>query len=228
MGNTFQDTIRRPASILELGGQRPPSDPMHSWFGKVSFCEPGEGWPMQDGVPMEALAQINVASLLFTPPELEDVEFIAIFINSKELPYEQPNGVNWALRAYKDISKLVPLEQRHTETAIKSFPMFARSVTEDFPSWEDCVESIPDEFEENYDEKFPTSEGFKIGGWPFLVQSEIYWAPHNKHPASPRYVFQIDSTDKGNWGWGDGGIGYFGRGTTEGHRDEWFLEWQCY
>ncbi len=44
----------------------------------------------------------------------------------------------------------------------------------------------------------------------------------------PEYVFQIDSTDKGHWAWGDGGVGYLFRGRAEGHRDEWTLTWQCY
>jgi hypothetical protein len=69
---------------------------------------------------------------------------------------------------------------------------------------------------------------FKLGGWPTLIQSEIFWAPWNRHPAAPEYVFQIDSTGKGNWSWGDGGVGYFGRGTAPGKTDEWALAWQCY
>lgn len=64
--------------------------------------------------------------------------------------------------------------------------------------------------------------------WHTLIQSEIYWAPYNQHPAKPEYIFQIDSTEKGNWMWGDNGVGYFGRGTKEGHEDEWTIEWQCY
>ena len=46
--------------------------------------------------------------------------------------------------------------------------------------------------------------------------------------ANPKYVFQIDTTGKGNWMWGDNGIGYFGKGTVECTKDDWFLEWQCY
>ncbi|MHC4974852.1 MAG: DUF1963 domain-containing protein, partial [Planctomycetota bacterium] len=75
---------------------------------------------------------------------------------------------------------------------------------------------------------FENTPGFKLGGWPTLIQSEIFWAPWNRHPAAPEYVFQIDSTAKGNWSWGDGGVGYFGRGTAPGKTDEWALAWQCY
>ena len=68
--------------------------------------------------------------------------------------------------------------------------------------------------------------GLKLGGWPTLIQSEIFWAPWNRHPASPEYVFQIDSDEKAQWAWGDAGVGYFGRGTAPGRRDEWALSWQ--
>jgi uncharacterized protein YwqG len=40
-------------------------------------------------------------------------------------------------------------------------------------------------------------------------------------------VFQIDTTEKGNWQWGDAGVGYFGRRTAAGHEDEWAISWQC-
>ena len=60
------------------------------------------------------------------------------------------------------------------------------------------------------------------------IQSEISWAPWQQHPISPEYVFQIDTSAKANWMWGDNGVGYFGRGTVTGRQDEWALEWQCY
>ncbi|HEX8776147.1 MAG TPA: hypothetical protein VF735_21435, partial [Pyrinomonadaceae bacterium] len=64
-------------------------------------------------------------------------------------------------------------------------------------------------------------------GWPTLIQSEIYWAPWNKHPANPEYVFQINSEEKANWRWGDAGVGHFGRGTGVA-KNQWALSWQCY
>jgi uncharacterized protein YwqG len=104
--------------------------------------------------------------------------------------------------------------------------MRAQVVEVDYPEYEDVPEEIPLEIEETYIDDFENASGFKLGGWPTLIQSEIFWAPFNRHPANPEFVFQIDSTAKGNWSWGDRGVGYFGRGTTEGHRDEWTLAWQ--
>lgn len=42
--------------------------------------------------------------------------------------------------------------------------------------------------------------GTTLGGWPTLIQSEVFWGPSNEYPASPEHVFQIDSTEKGMTG----------------------------
>lgn len=105
---------------------------------------------------------------------------------------------------------------------------YARLIDEDYPKWEDVNVDLDEDVAEAYYDHFENVGGLKLGGWPTLVQSEIFWAPWNKHPASPEYVFQIDTTEKGNWMWGDNGVGYFGRGTSRGHENEWACEWQCY
>ncbi len=224
----FSEQIKRKAIIFDIGGFRPPEDPLHSWFGKVSFCVQDEEWPLQNGDPMHALAQINICQLPFRTPGLEDIDFIAIFVGPHELPIDAPNGQNWVIRVYKDISKLVSLKQVNTSSYIKSFPMNYRVIDDDYPCWEDVAFSCPEEISDDYYDLFDNSHGFKLGGWPSLIQSEIYWAPWNKHETEPKYVFQIDTTEKGNWMWGDNGIGYFGRGTAKKKKEEWALEWQCY
>jgi hypothetical protein len=105
--------------------------------------------------------------------------------------------------------------------------LWPRVVEEDFPCWEDVDVELPEHIMDNFVDLFPNTPGFKLGGWPTLIQSEIYWAPWKRHPAAPQYVFQIDSDEKARWSWGDRGIGYFGRGTIPGREDEWTLEWQC-
>lgn len=223
MDNTieeFKRKIKRKAIVLDIGGFRPPEDSMYSWFGKVAYCTEDESWPTQNGEPMYALAQINVTHLPYRPKGLEDIDFIAIFIDSNELPTDASNGDNWLLRAYKDISKLIPMEQADTDSHIKPFPMNPREVEEDYPCWEDLPVGCPEEIDDDYYDLCENTYGFKLGGWPSLVQSEIYWAPWNKHEAVPEYIFQIDSSEKGNWMWADNGVGYFGRGTAKGKEDE--------
>lgn len=226
----FRSSIRRRAISLEIGGFRPPENPTESWFGQVGFALPGESWPCSNGNPMHALCQINLNNLPFRPARLDDLEFITVFIGRNDFPIDgvNANGTNWCLRAYPRISDLVPLRTIQTNSSIKPFTMRPKVVEEDYPCWEDVPSQPPSEADDHYYDLFQNVSGFKLGGWPTLIQSEIYWAPWQKHPISPEYVFQIDSTEKGNWMWGDHGVGYFGRGTVEGRLDEWAFEWQCY
>jgi uncharacterized protein YwqG len=216
---------------MEIGGFRPPEGPGGSWFGRVNLALPGEGWPASDGVPLHALAQIDLTQLPFRPPRLDDVAMITVFI-SDDLPSDdEPNGEGWCLRAYRDLAALVPLEPVDTGSKTKPFPMRPQVIDEDYPNWEDVPIELPEDVRERYYDLFQTAEGLKLGGWPFLVQHEVHWGGggHGEvHPSRPEYVFQIDSTEKGCWAWGDSGVGYFGRGTGAGHTDEWTLSWQCY
>jgi hypothetical protein len=217
--------LRRRAILLEIGGFRPPESSAASWFGRVNVSLPNETWPTTDGQPMLPLAQINLTELPFRPPRLDDIELITIFITRDELPFHAPNGEDWCLRAYQRLGDLVPIVDAPPVSDINPLPMRPTIVEEDLPCWDDISEFDIDY--DDYEVKFNNTNGFKLGGWPTLIQSEIYWAPWNKHPASPEYVFQIDSVPKANWAWGDQGVGYFGRGTLAGHTDEWVFEWQC-
>lgn len=115
-----------------------------------------------------------------------------------------------------------------TKNELNSFLLTPEIIEEDYPCWEDVEIDVPEEIENDYYDYFTTLDGLKLGGWPRLIQSEIYWVPYNAHPAMPRFVFQIDSSEKGGWQWGDQGVGYFGRGSAPGHEDEWALSWQCF
>jgi hypothetical protein len=102
----------RPASAARLGGVRPPQDPLTSWFGRVQVALPGEGWPTTDGAPMLALAQLNLRELPCPPPPaLADVALLTLFLGPWQLPVDQPNGVNWTLRAYPTLDGLVELPE---------------------------------------------------------------------------------------------------------------------
>ncbi|NPV57218.1 MAG: DUF1963 domain-containing protein [Anaerolineae bacterium] len=190
----------------------------------------GENWPLQNGQPMLALAQVNLTGLPFRTPGLGDIDFITIFIGPEKLPsLHEKNGSNWVLRAYKTIADLVPLEKQYAPSSIKPFQMQPKVIEHDFPCFDDVPFALKEQLWDAYDaNQFENVEGFKLGGWPNLIQSEITWAPGDQHPSNPQYVFQIDSTEKGNWMWADNGVGYFGRGTAVGKGDDWFLEWQCF
>lgn len=224
----FRRKFARRATVLDIGGFKPKSDPKASWFGDVNLCLPGETWPYSNEKPMNALAQINLLDFDFIPPGLEGIELITVYISSNALPNNSIKGDGWLIRTYKHIGDLTTIDKPVIESDLKILPMRSRIVTEDYPCWEDVPIDVPEDIEEDYYELFTNIDGFKFGGWPSLIQSEIYWAPFNKHESIPEYIFQIDSCEKANWSWGDAGVGYFGRGTAPGKQDDWAIEWQCY
>ncbi|NTW29523.1 MAG: DUF1963 domain-containing protein [Coriobacteriia bacterium] len=198
-----------------------------SWFGHVGICAPGEDWPFWNGRPMVPLCQLNLKEMPFRPPYLEDIDAIAVFVDEEDLPDGAANGQGWLVRTYRDLDSLVPLPSPGS-FSVRPFPLFARVVDDDFPCWDDVPIELPEDIADQYEVLFTNSGGLKLGGWPTLVQSEICWAPFSQHPARPEYVFQIDSTEKANWSWGDQGVAYIGRGTVLGSTDVWTLSWQCY
>ena len=220
-------SLRRRAIVLEIGGFRPPTDPLASWFGRVTVRRPGEEWPTAGGAPMHALCQINLTELPFRPPRLDDIAMIALFIGPRELPIDSPNGDRWCLRTYRDLTEVNVVEPLETNSGIRAFPMRPKVVEDDFPCWEDIPIELPADVSNRYHDLFQNVPGLKLGGWPTLIQSEIFSSPLDEHPAGPEYVFQVDSSDKAGWSWGHDGVGYFGRGTAPGKEDEWTLEWQC-
>jgi len=223
-----QKQLQRRAIVMDVGGFRPPEDPAVSWFGKVNLALPGEQWPASAGQPMHALCQLNLAELPFRPPHLDDLAMITVFIGPNVLPVDQLNGDNWCLRTYQDISMLRPIEQPAGRAPIKAFPLRPRIVEADFPCLDDVSDmGIDGGDDEEYGERCHTADGLKLGGWPSLIQSTIYWPSQDDDRINPQYVFQIDSCEKAHWQWGDAGVGYFGRGSAEGFKDEWTLTWQC-
>jgi hypothetical protein len=223
-----QTQLKRRAIVMDVGGFRPPEDPAVSWFGKVDLALPGEQWPESGGQPMYALCQINLSELPFRPPHLDDLAMITVFIGPSDLPVDQSNGDNWCLRTYTDIAVLCPIQTPAGRPEIKAFPLKPRVVEADFPCLDDVSESGADVGdEEEHSQRCPNANGLKFGGWPTLIQSTISWSASDEDRISPQYVFQIDSCEKAHWQWGHGGVGYFGRGSAEGHSDEWTLTWQC-
>jgi uncharacterized protein YwqG len=228
MTKKSKTSLSRTAIVMDIGGFRPPEDPAASWIGRVNLALPGEEWPSTNGQPMLPLCQINVTELPSRPPHLEDLAFLSVFIGPKELPVNEPNGTKWCLRAYKEISALRPLAGRPEQCGIRAFPLCARVVAHDYPTLDDATElGIDIDDEDEYVEKYPNQEGFKLGGWPTLIQSALDWDSCAGLGTKTEYVFQIDSSEKVQWAWGHGGVGYFGRAHQADVTDEWSLLWQC-
>ena len=168
----------------------------------------------------------------------------AVFLDRDELRIDTPpNGQGWLVRAYSRIEDLqmmpappevyetVPTWQGAGDRALRSFPLRYRLLESDYPDLDDVPRELSisdalDALDDSCWDYFSPAEGLKLGGWPTLLQGEIFWAPFNEHPANPEYVFQIDSLYEANFFVGDRGVCYFGRGTGDA-RDTWTFNWTC-
>ncbi|GAB4033125.1 DUF1963 domain-containing protein [Spirosoma gilvum] len=221
----FREAVGRKAIRMKVGGFRPVDQPEASWFGKVLLAGANEQWPVSNGKPMRALCQINLQVFPFKPELVQDLAFITLFIDANDIPDPaDKNGTSWCLRTYKTLTELVPLPQLADSSGIKPFQMMPEVIDADYPMLDDCPVPIPARLDEDeYPERFPNAEGIKIGGWPTLVQSEIFWEVST--PLNPQFAFQIDSVEKAHWQWGDHGVAYFGRSLE--NSDDWSFSWQC-
>lgn len=193
---------------------------------------------------MLPLAQIDLTQLPFSPPGFEGIAFITLFIceDVQTLSEEDINGSCWALRTYKSLDELIPLEIPETIDASRFEPrqMHFAEIENEYPNWEDAftvygkmpieeedfknAPEIPEEVSENYHSNYGNSPNSKLAGWPTLIHSEIFWAPWNKHPANPKYMFQLQHEEVADWG--GYGFLYFGKGTTLDTENEWFVSSQ--
>lgn len=205
-----------------------------TWLGDVCLARPDEAWPIGPHGPLEPVLQLNVRELPIVPPGLDDLALITVFLGWDDDGFvpamDEPfpvNGKQWCLRAYRSLDGLVeiqsPIDRRCESKAIR-WTVFQG----DMPCLEDCTEAH-DACKQagfKFHDHVETAEGLKVGGWPRLVQSDIFWAPFNEHPAKPEYQFQIDSDfDLAGLWFVDGGVCYFGRGER-GHKHEWAHECQ--
>jgi len=216
----------RKATIIEL--REPPRDanPLASLFGVVLAGLPAEGWPECCGAPMLPVLQLNLTEAPYVPEGLEDVAFVALFVDRNNVPSDgAANGACWLLRTYDRLEGLsamtIPPEfERRRPRSIRY-----RLLERDLPDYDDAADlDGADEFEDVWEDEFGAAEGSKLGGWPSLLQSEIFWAPNNEHPADPQYVFQLARLERITPIPADTVL-YFGRGSCES-RPMWTLAWQ--
>jgi hypothetical protein len=230
----------RPACIAQVGGFRPPQDLLASWFGRVRVALPGEGWPTTNGAPMLALAQCNLRELPCNPPPaLADVALLTLFVGPRQFPVEEPNGVNWALRADSSLDDLVPLAEptparaggpklrKGQDLTLRPFPIRWQQRL-DLP----CRDDIPAELLDAWDAWVKdrgaterTCDGTKIGGWPYCIQSQVQWRTGGRLVGDCQYVLQLGSEHKAGLSWGSKGLGYLARQPGQG-ADGWHLTWQ--
>ncbi len=223
--------LARPVALGQIGGFRPPEDLLASWLGRVGVVGPGEEWPENAAGPMVGLAQINLAELPLVPAALADLAFLALFVavdgdGAMEPPSGGSGEGSWLLRAYKETLGLRPVEGSLAPD-VQPFPVLWSAGPDELPNWDDATLLLSDEemeeFEDDYEELAgSTDDGFKVGGWPSLIQGEIGWSG----PEDPGYLIQIGSDEKARIQWGDGGVVHIGRGRRD--PSSWEAAWQCF
>ena len=236
---SLQERFARPATLIEVLKGSPSPNPPVSWFGRVMLRLPGESWPADAGGEMLPVVQLDLREAPYVPRALHDIEIIAVFFGRGALPSDTENGAGWLVRAYPDAGALCSLdvpeaivhavpEWSGSDQGIRPRPIAYRAIERDFPCWDDVAMEmeIPAEIEESWEDHFGAAGGCKLGGWPSLIQSEIFWAPNNEHPSNPEFVLQIESVPQAHIDFG-GAVCYVGRGTGD-TRDTWTFSWQAY
>jgi hypothetical protein len=230
--------LARRATIIEVGGFRPPDDPRASWFGRVNLALPGEAWPEEAGVPMVPIAQLNLREAPYVPPELADVECIMLFFGRGALRTHAPNGDGWLVRAYPRLDELRPIEPpaaaRGASTEmiaddkpLRPFPIRYTVLDRDYPDWESVGDlDIPERIADRWEDHFGAAPGCKLGGWPALMQGDVFSGARDGSPSEPRLVLQLSMVPKANFVFHADSVVYVGRGTGAAS-DRWMLDWQC-
>ena len=130
------DKCLKRASIAQIGGFRPPTDPRASWFAK-GVGLPDEPLPTYKGVSMFPLLQVNCDELPYRPKELEATRLLVVFFNRVEIPFNKPHGDGWVVREYQDLESLVPLPDSRPER-VRPFPIKWTLKEDEGPDWEDA------------------------------------------------------------------------------------------
>ena len=217
------DRKLRSASIAEIGGFRPPDDPLTSWFGGRFVAPAATPWPESASGPMIPLLQVRISDLPHVPAALAGMDLVQIFIDNSELPLDlpAPNGSGWTLRAFSGLEALSSQDTPAGADQLRPFPVRWYLSASEGPSWEDAFEDDHGDFmrlpgsEDLFYDRYKNHPGTKVGGWPSWIQSPT--------GAAGDLVFQIASEEKPRWMAGDNGNLYIFHESGE-----WSLSWDCY
>lgn len=222
----FKRLNTRKASIVHVGGFRPNGDPFASNFGLRPVGAPGEPWPTANGKPLLSVCQLNLTAAPAVPALLKDIALITFFVDPELGELAKQNGEDWCLRAYPSLSGLVAIASPANAPKLKRGLECRWEERDDHPNYDDPDLVVPDGFS-NSEAELENIAQTKIGGYASSIQSVPWWA-QEEHPSAPVYCFQINSEEKVQLAWGDGGTVYLARGTADGSKDHWFLDWQSY
>ncbi len=212
--------IARPVSIAQIGGFRPPEDPLTSWFGR-GVCLASETEVSSNGQSLFPLLQVRVSELPEVPKALEGIALLVVYLNPADIPFDKPHGDGWLVREYRTLDGLIPCPTGAPQ-GVKPLPIKWIAGKPERPDWEQASELLDldaldesDSARERFD-KLPHHGATKIGGYPSEIQSLVENADD--------YVLQIGSEEKAHWQWSDNGIATFARDAN----GQWSFACQMY
>lgn len=229
------DELATTAILGEIGGSKPQTESRaSSWWGGNFLAAPDEDIPRctQSGRAMHPVVQIRVDELPYIPPALEGLALLNLWMDLQSSTFwGAENGNGFLVRTYTDIDTLVPLGGGYRESSdLPTLPLFWRETIAEQPGWEDMAGEVPGNaarpsvadwffksryLSDRYHElrrRYPV----KIGGWPTWIQGANW-------PKDARFVFQVDSTEKGKKFLGDAGSFYIFKTS-----DTWEIRGDCY
>jgi hypothetical protein len=204
--NRLRMVMRRPI-IAEIGGFRPPTDPLASWFAQGVY-RPGEDTKDQRGRQMFPLLQIRVLDLPVVPPAFAGLAVVVVWITPGISPNEFDDGIGWRVVEHADEAGLVPFALPFPAPT-RPFPIRWRDGEPERPGWEEAGEYMDAETVLDDDGAHDAFHGLphhchtKIGGFPTEIQHFVSNADS--------FVFQIGSEEKPRWMWVDNGVATFGK-----------------
>jgi uncharacterized protein YwqG len=222
----FKQRNTRPASVLNVGGFRPTMNILASNMCRAPVGLANETWPVLKAVPLAFVCQMNLTDAPAVPDLLRDIALLTFFVSPEDSDLGRENGDGWILRAYKSLEGLATLvPPPNVPKTGKAFECAWEKIA-DHPNHDD-PERVSISGARTPRSGFENVARTKVGGYASTIQSEPWWG-YDPHPAQPRFCLQINSEEKAQLAWGDGGTLYIARGTAPGTGEQWYLDWQCF
>ncbi len=224
--------ISKSATKFVIGGFRPQNTIEESWIGKVFAFKENEEIPTdENGNLMLPLVQFYLQNLPYIHPQLEKTKLITVFITEEFPKCFEPMGKNWVVREYENIDDIQIKQISNPKSFIKSFPLKAEFVKEDYPIWDGGGLSLEMEDEifrleeegiiKGYYDDIGKEHAFehKIGGYPSFCQSGVDFGEDYE------FIFQISSDEKAGFNVVDSGSLMFAKNTKT---NEWKIYYDFY
>lgn len=198
----------RKASVAEYKRPCVESSPFSSQMGGQFVGTAAGAWPEVNGEYLEGVLQVNVLELPWVPERLQQFELVQFFAAWKDCRQKATyEDGTWLVKTYQDLSNLVLMEKPF-QSLMEPKSIQWKLAEHEIPSYPDNIGIVDEDLERDFqalddwwlllEDKFPTSNQTKIGGWPKSQQNGV--------PDLDAYVVQIDSAC--NWQWFSAGVGF--------------------